>query len=436
MVKLVGLEINKLYGYCNYSVKFNSDITFLYGDNGCGKTTILNIITYIITGKIYELFQYDFKEIRLKYLSAKTNSANEIIISYNENNISIIFSNQEVILESQRYEYMNRNLDDKEEIERAYFSEYPILKDIKYVFNYIYLPLNRNSSYINEYPFIMKRKSVSSKYRMSHEIDTTLLDVEYLIKNANSRVNFVLNQINEKFGDDIIKSFLDVENTSNMQIIIKYMNSLDNNEIERIKKKYTEVLRNIKRWDEDTEIKINAFFSSLTTGIQKAKEINDFDFDLLLKLSEITKISKIITKAEVTEQNKKRHKQPIDDFVKTVNKFIGGNVNKKEIFIDTVGTIYLRTTRNKKIDIQHLSSGEKQIVTFFAYLIFGLKNTNQSIFIVDEPELSLHLNWQRKFVDAIMSINPNVQLIFATHAPEIIGKHRDRAIKLISEYEG
>lgn len=442
MVKLVGLKIDKLHGYFNYDVSFNSDINFLYGDNGCGKTTILNIITYIITGKIYELFQYNFKKIILEYSSDKTNNINSIIISYEEmeNNIKVNLlgekDEKEGLLKSQSYGYMNGNTDDKEDIERFYFSEYPVLKDIKDVFKYIYLPLNRNSNFINEYPFLLKRKSVTSKYRMSHEFDTTLLDVEYLIKNANNRVNFVLNQINENFSDDILKSFLDVENTSNIDLIIKYMNSLNNDEIEGIKQKYTQVLKTIKKWDEETEVKINAFFNSLTTDIDRAKKQNDVKIALLLKLSELTKISNIITKAEDTELNKKKHKQPIDDFVKTVNSFISGNVNKKEIFIDTIGTIYLRTSRNKRIDIQHLSSGEKQIVTFFAYLIFGLKNTNQSIFIVDEPELSLHLNWQRKFVDAIMSINSNVQLIFATHAPEIIGRHRDKAIKLIPEYEG
>ena len=91
----------------------------------------------------------------------------------------------------------------------------------------------------------------------------------------------------------------------------------------------------------------------------------------------------------------------------------------------------LKTASNKKISIHDLSSGEKQIITFFAYLIFGLPNTNQSIFIVDEPELSLHLNWQRKFVDSIMSINKSVQLIFATHSPEMIGRHRNKAVKLM-----
>lgn len=80
-----------------------------------------------------------------------------------------------------------------------------------------------------------------------------------------------------------------------------------------------------------------------------------------------------------------------------------------------------------------MSSGEKQIVTFFAYLIFGLESTNQSIFIVDEPELSLHLKWQKQFVDSIIDVNSNVQLIFATHAPEMIGRHRDKAVNLVPE---
>ena len=107
---------------------------------------------------------------------------------------------------------------------------------------------------------------------------------------------------------------------------------------------------------------------------------------------------------------------------------------KKKIFIDSDGQVFLQTPFNDKIDLQQLSSGEKQIITFFAYLIFGLQKTNQSLFIVDEPELSLHLQWQLQFVDTIQGLNPDIQLIFATHSPEIIGRHRDKAVKLIPNY--
>lgn len=70
------------------------------------------------------------------------------------------------------------------------------------------------------------------------------------------------------------------------------------------------------------------------------------------------------------------------------------------------------------------------MLVFFANLIFGVKDTSSGIFVVDEPELSLHLSWQKVFVKKALEVNSNVQLIFATHAPEIIGKYRDRAEKL------
>ena len=52
IVILSKLTVKKLYGNYDYDVKFNADVTLLYGTNGCGKTTILNIITSIITGSI------------------------------------------------------------------------------------------------------------------------------------------------------------------------------------------------------------------------------------------------------------------------------------------------------------------------------------------------------------------------------------------------
>ena len=69
-MKLLELQVERLYGHYNYDkVIFNSDVTFIYGLNGCGKTTILNITEAIITGQIYKLFSYNFCEIKLQYAS-------------------------------------------------------------------------------------------------------------------------------------------------------------------------------------------------------------------------------------------------------------------------------------------------------------------------------------------------------------------------------
>ena len=98
-LKIKELKIEKLHDYIDYDINFNSDVTFLYGDNGCGKTTVLNIITSIITGKVYELFKFQFSSIALKYLSpqklfrsiklSKNEEKRTITINYNNTNHTI-----------------------------------------------------------------------------------------------------------------------------------------------------------------------------------------------------------------------------------------------------------------------------------------------------------------------------------------------------------
>lgn len=65
-----------------------------------------------------------------------------------------------------------------------------------------------------------------------------------------------------------------------------------------------------------------------------------------------------------------------------------------------------------------LSSGEKQIL---AILLTVLVEDNQNyVLFMDEPEVSLHVDWQKRLIDLIMDLNPNVQLILTTHSPAVI----------------
>ena len=65
-----------------------------------------------------------------------------------------------------------------------------------------------------------------------------------------------------------------------------------------------------------------------------------------------------------------------------------------------------------------LSSGEKQILVI---LLTVLVEDNQNyVLFMDEPEVSLHVEWQRQLIDLIMQLNPNVQIILTTHSPAVI----------------
>ena len=68
-----------------------------------------------------------------------------------------------------------------------------------------------------------------------------------------------------------------------------------------------------------------------------------------------------------------------------------------------------------EIDFKVLSSGEKQLLI----LLIKVFLAGNSLVTLDEPELSLHIGWQQKLLDAMHRLNPNAQLIVATHSPEI-----------------
>ena len=65
-----------------------------------------------------------------------------------------------------------------------------------------------------------------------------------------------------------------------------------------------------------------------------------------------------------------------------------------------------------------LSSGEKQML---AILLTVLVEDNQPyVLFMDEPEVSLHVEWQERLIELILSLNPNVQIILTTHSPALV----------------
>ncbi len=112
------------------------------------------------------------------------------------------------------------------------------------------------------------------------------------------------------------------------------------------------------------------------------------------------------------------------------------NINQKiNLFWDLVDTLFAKTGKkiakkeknlsflfrnNEVLTAYDLSAGEKQMLII---LLTALVQDNQpAIMIMDEPELSLHTDWQKDLIDNIRRLNENVQLIIATHSPAVIMK--------------
>jgi predicted ATPase len=111
-------------------------------------------------------------------------------------------------------------------------------------------------------------------------------------------------------------------------------------------------------------------------------------------------------------------REPIERFLKLLNQFLS-DTGKKVVVSDN-GTLRVKIGNVEGKSIGSLSSGERQLVVMLGHLTLNKRLTGSGVFIIDEPELSLHISWQERFVDSIREANGAVQIVMATHSPAII----------------
>ncbi len=107
------------------------------------------------------------------------------------------------------------------------------------------------------------------------------------------------------------------------------------------------------------------------------------------------------------------------------------DIKVSEISKDAKSIPIFTNSSGDKFDINELSSGEKQL--FLRTLAIKMLNPENSIILIDEPELSLHPKWQQRIVDVYRKIGKNNQIIIATHSPHILGSVKKKNIMLLDK---
>lgn len=105
--------------------------------------------------------------------------------------------------------------------------------------------------------------------------------------------------------------------------------------------------------------------------------------NLVTYFQEFSRIKNVVQMAEEMEKKKAAVRKPIEDFLRIMNDFIKNSDDGKILEISPEGRLYFKTKYSgDKIAIEHLSSGEKQLITFFANLIFNVKNDSSGILLL------------------------------------------------------
>jgi len=111
--------------------------------------------------------------------------------------------------------------------------------------------------------------------------------------------------------------------------------------------------------------------------------------------------------AQQLSQKKARFQDMLDDLFEDTGKHIVRTEN--EIRFTQIGEI---------LTPYQLSSGEKQMLVILLTVL--VEDNLPYVLFMDEPEVSLHIEWQKRLIDLIVELNPNVQIILTTHSPAVV----------------
>lgn len=169
---------------------------------------------------------------------------------------------------------------------------------------------------------------------------------------------------------------------------------------------------------------IKGFFTKMSAVVGESRDSKDaWTFEWFLNMAQVQRIRKILTEMDRQKRSAERFYAPIKEFCAIMNSFF--QQSRKTLTIDSLGKIKI-THGSIDVDLLSLSSGEKQLLILIAHSRFG--SFKRNTFIVDEPELSLHMRWQEMLMDALLQDDKDNQYIFATHSPEIVGYRTEKCI--------
>ena len=425
-----------LHGHISGELQFHSGENFIVGINGCGKTTVLNFMKYMLSPSFPDLFTTYHETAQIQFVHAEKlytltstmkeddnkNDIHEYTIWGEELGFHPIVTrlamNPRSILNSSKrnelYMHYRTYSPSPEEMDTWKFLNGEVPEPV-------FVGLDREFGNISIRDMQERERMEFERHRepsgRTRSIDAIVRDAFNSYKSERIKLNTKLNAdiVGASFGSIISHEVLDFGETPSTEV--------DLDKIENLEKK-------IRQFGDPKSSLYIETFGTKTVRDSAAKFIaalkslvKEGEEDRLLYLlnsQQFERIASMLELFENYEQDILEKKERVNVFVSNVSKFLEDSGKRIEFNEDTGDLYFLLPNDAKRLVISDLSSGERQIVILFAY--FAFSSLEGQPIIVDEPELSLHVHWQSMFMEAVKDLLPsNSQAIMATHSPDICG---------------
>lgn len=432
-------EIIGLFGYKDVCITFNHSILIVIGENGFGKTSILNALNFLITHSYKRLLEIKFNAIRLtiddkeffyernlieqysSYVDRKDNEEHSIIDFVRRNIDKKVFSTAVELIEAgKRKEFFSFiNNDDFlktipgnllfQELftwneQTKTFSNFRAMENLidSYDYTVLFYPTYRRVEvdYQSLFPLGERRRLMHFEEERNNEHED--MSIRFGMKDVARRIETITDIIRksslEGFANvsgDVIHQMLDMNSGA------KHDLNCTEDELRIVLDRTGNKLN-----ESDKSVILNQFKKH-----DKALFGNDF---LLFYLQQLLMIYR----------SQEKYDSAINKYCDVCNKYLS---DKKFVYDASNVTLAIYRcidgkpiiSSDNKVQLNQLSSGEKQIVSIFSQIY--LEQNKKYVVLFDEPELSLSIYWQENLLPDIIASGNCMFLMAVTHSPFIFG---------------
>ncbi|ACK64717.1 AAA ATPase [Rippkaea orientalis PCC 8801] len=439
------ITVNKLFGIFDHEISLNmSDrITILHGKNGVGKTTVLRLINGFFNSKYSELRSIPFEKLTIFF----DNDTHLVIFPTKKEdtirkniNFSLLENATNKKLKFFEYESKAKYLGSERNFPISMIDELiPNLERI-HPRRWLYLPsgelLNLDDIVERFSEYLPPLKELQSN------------QPEWLDNIKNSIcVRFIESQRLLNIADDISSSKLrrlELQQKLKLPSVVSYAEDLAENIQNKLAEygKLSQLLdrtfpsrvfqqpSSIQLTDDELKSKLNELENKRNSLINAGLLSKDKDPNFQVEDNIDDSTRKLLSVYVEDIENKLNIFTEIAQKNEVFKRIINQKFSYKQINIDQEKGFIFTTEKGENLSPTDLSSGEQHELVMLYELLFKVKPN--SLILIDEPELSLHVEWKIQFLKDLQEITKltNIDIIIATHSPSLINDRWDLTVEL------